>query len=245
VLGDRRQFYEVARVVRTLIWPTRAGTGRLIQSVADPFRPSQEEPAQAAEARRDGGKKKENQLTWREWAMMPLMGPVAMSGFVSGIVCTFLLNPLVSFAWRRRKYMADAAAVRLTRDPDTLAAALHRIIERGGAGLQAWTMHMAIAKSGPAGTGGLLGGEIVSIFPSTERRYKALGRMGATLQPITRTRPALPFAAGLVVGALSALVGALMTFVVVLMIWLSFALSGLFTIMPAALLHALLRALGR
>jgi hypothetical protein len=39
-------------------------------------------------------------------------------------------------------------------------------------------------------------------------------------------------------------VAGLMTFAVTLMIWLSFAISGLFTIMPAALIHALLRWLG-
>jgi hypothetical protein len=183
----------------------------------------------------------QDQLTWREWAMMPLMGPVAMTGFVSGIVSTSLLNPLVAFAWRRRKYMADAAAVRLTRDPDTLAAALHEIIERGGTGLQAWTQHMAIAQRGPAGTGGLLGGQLVSIFPSTERRYKALGRMGAAMRPIARKRPAWPFPIALLIGALGVLVGGLLTVAVVLMVWLSVALSGLFTIMPAAMIHALLR----
>jgi hypothetical protein len=184
-----------------------------------------------------------NQLTWREWAMMPLMGPIAMSGFVSGIVSNSLLEPLVSFAWRRRKYMADAAAVRLTRDPDTLAAALHEIIEKGSTGLHGWTLHMAIAGGGPA-RGGLLGGGVVSIFPPTTRRYKALGRLGATLQPIARERPVFSRATMVLMGALSALVAGLMTFAVVLLIWLSFALSGLFTIMPAALLHALLRWVG-
>jgi hypothetical protein len=140
VLGDRREFYAVARLLRTLIWPTRAGTEVLIRDLADPFAPSAEAQA-TPEKKRDGQRNDaSNQLTWREWAMMPLMGPVVLSGFVSGIVSTFLLDPLVSFAWRRRKYMADAAAVRLTRDPDTLAAALRQIIEHGGTGLQGWTL---------------------------------------------------------------------------------------------------------
>jgi Zn-dependent protease with chaperone function len=242
-LGDRREFYTVTRMLRTLLWPTRAGTETLIQDLADPFRPSAHDAPLAPQGRAVG-KKNKDQLTWREWAMMPLMGPVAMSGFVSGIVSTFLLNPLVSFAWRRRKYMADAAAVRLTRDPDTLAAALHEIIEKGGTGLQAWTMHMAIAQSGPAGSGGLLGGQILSIFPSTLRRYKALGRLGATLQPIAPKRPAWPLAVALLIGVLSAIAGGLMILAVTLMIWLSFALSGLFTILPAALVHGLLRWIG-
>jgi len=243
VLGSRNEFYNVARLIRTLLWPTRAGAAKLIHDVADPFRPAEQDEAQANSSNRRDRQANKNQLTWREWAMMPLMGPVAMSGFVSGIVSNSLLEPLVSFAWRRRKYMADAAAVRLTRDPDTLAAALHEIIEKGSTGLQGWTLHMAIAGGGPA-RGGLLGGGVVSIFPPTTRRYKALGRLGATLQPIARERPVFSRATMVLMGALSALVAGLMTFAVVLLIWLSFALSGLFTIMPAALLHALLRWVG-
>jgi hypothetical protein len=45
----------------------------------------------------------------------------------------------------------------------------------------------------------------------------------------------------LLIGALSVLVGGLLTVAVVLLVWLSVALSGLFTIMPAAMIHALLR----
>jgi hypothetical protein len=155
----------------------------------------------------------------------------------------FLLNPLVSFAWRRRKYMADAAAVRLTRDPDTLAQTLHKMLEGGGTALQTWAAHMAIAQSAPVSHGGLLGGSIVSIFPSTERRYEALGAMGANLRA-TRTRPAWPFPLVAVMAVLGTVAAGLMGVVVVLLVWLSVAISGLFTVMPAAALHALLRWLG-
>jgi Zn-dependent protease with chaperone function len=241
-LGDRNEFYNVGRMLRTLVWPTRAGTARLIELVADPFRPMDDAALTQGNERRHA--RHSNRLTWREWAMMPLMGPVVLSGFISGIVCQALLNPLVALAWRRRKYMADAAAVRLTRDPDTLATALREILDRGSTGLQAWTMHMAIAQAGPIGSGGLLGGGVVSIFPSTVRRYKALGRLGATLQPIKHVQPTWPMPLALLIGTLSAIAGGLLTVAVILMIWLSVAISGLFTLMPAAVLHALLRWLG-
>jgi hypothetical protein len=244
MLGDRNEFYSVVRTLRTLIWPTRAGTEQLIRDLADPFRPVQAEPQPAGQTPPARRERNTNQLTWREWALMPLMGPVILSGFMSGIVSMFALNPLVSFAWRRRKYMADAAAVRLTRDPDTLAQTLHRIIERGGTGLQAWTMHMAIAQSGPLGTRGLLGGSILSIFPPIERRYKALGRLGATLQALTPKRPAWPVPIALLVVVLGTIAGGLMVVAVTLLMWLSAAMSGLFTVIPAALLHALLRWIG-
>ena len=38
----------------------------------------------------------------------------------------FVLSPVLGLAWRRRKYLADAAAVQLTRYPDGLARALDR-----------------------------------------------------------------------------------------------------------------------
>src|ERR1700730_15883594 len=63
----------------------------------------------------------DNRLTWREWLTMPLMGPVLLSGLVSGMVSKMFLEPLIACAWRQRKYMADATAVQLTRDPDALA----------------------------------------------------------------------------------------------------------------------------
>ena len=52
-----------------------------------------------------------------------LMGPW-MAGFFLNVACAFLIMPLLALAWRQRKYLADATAVRLTRDPDALAGAL-------------------------------------------------------------------------------------------------------------------------
>lgn len=251
--GDRHELGGVLRLMATLLWPTRAGTERLIAELADPFgTPRRDAQRRAAEGRtsgRDGvAGKSTDKLTWREWALMPLMGPLVMSGFVSGIVSSSLLGPLVAFAWRQRKYMADAAAVRLTRDPDTLAATLHTMILEGGTGLQSWAQHMAIAPTGPIGGGGALaamsGDVVLSIFPPIERRYQALGRMGAEVRALPQrlVRPAWVMPLG---ALLSVVVGGLLSVAVVLLIWLSIALSGLFTIMPAALLHAVLRHFGR
>jgi Zn-dependent protease with chaperone function len=242
-MGDRGEFQAVLRMFGTLIWPTRARTETLVRDLADPFAPPVDADA-AARKKLKPERKGPGDLTWREWALMPLMGPVILSGFMSGIVSTFLLSPLVSFAWRRRKYMADAAAVRLTRDPDTLAGALQRIFEQGGTGLQGWTLHMAIAQGPGVVPRGLLGGQIVSIFPPTEKRYQALGTMGASLKPLARQRPMMPTGVLLLITALGSIAGVLMAVAVVLLVWLSFAISGLFTVFPAAMIHALLRWIG-
>ena len=65
---------------------------------------------------------------------MPLYGPVVLSGFFGGMVSSVLLEPLLALVWRRRKYLADAIAVQLTRDPQALSDALLALHagERGG-----------------------------------------------------------------------------------------------------------------
>jgi len=45
------------------------------------------------------------------------------------------LGVLVALLWRTRRYLADAAAVQLTRNPDGLARALGRIAVEGGSGI--------------------------------------------------------------------------------------------------------------
>lgn len=61
-----------------------------------------------------------------------LAGPW-MAGFFFDLACAFLIFPLLALAWRRRKYLADATAVRLTRDPDALAGALAQLGSRHAA----------------------------------------------------------------------------------------------------------------
>jgi hypothetical protein len=243
--GDRREIYRVAKLLRTLVWPTRAGTEHLMGEMADPFDDGREEPADGDTAPtrpnpQNGRSGSSNDLTWREWLMLPLVGPVVMSGFLGGLVSQFLLRPLVSFAWRRRKYMADAAAVRLTRDPDAMSAMVTSLAGSDVGGLQPWALHMAIAGGGG---GGLLAGSIVSIFPSLERRQRALVRMGATSGAVLKPSRTLPTPVLLLIGVLGTVAAALLALVVVLLVWLSLALSGIFTIVPMALLHALLRAI--
>lgn len=44
-----------------------------------------------------------------------------------------ILGPSLALLWRTRRYLADASAIQLTRDPDSLAAALNKLNEDGGA----------------------------------------------------------------------------------------------------------------
>ena len=237
-LTDRNAWHGTTRLLRTLLLPTALSAARLTEELTDPMRI---EAAPATDDRKGGG----DRLTWREWAQMPLMSPVMFSGFVAGLVGTFVLAPLISLVWRRRKYMADAAAVKLTRDPDALAGAL-AAIARGSTSRQLppWAAHLAVFGIG-AGGGSILSVSVVPIFPPIAAREKALARMGAHAQAISAGWFAsLPASLRAVLIGAYALCFVLGGVAVYLLIILSTAVSGLFLIAPAALLHALLRALG-
>jgi Zn-dependent protease with chaperone function len=200
---------------------------QLILELTNPF-------AHVRPASRSNGPDK---YTWREWIRMPLFGPIVMCGFFGGLVSTFVLGPLLALVWRRRKYMADAIAMQLTRDPDALAGALMKLSDANTNGVMpAWTAHMSLNQSG--GRTGLLSGSGVPMFPSMERRLKALGVMGATVKVTQRHIPGWVWLVGIPLGLLLA---SLLGTAIVLLVWLSVALSGMFTWLPAALIHFLLR----
>jgi hypothetical protein len=171
---------------------------------------------------------------------MPLAGPLVISGFFGGVLCMVLLGPLLSLTWRRRKYLADATAVQLTRDPDSLGRALEKMRGAPVAGaFGAWIAHVCVVPAGAVGARSLLGGSSVPMSPSLDRRLKALGLMGAHVAP--RPGRTMPLWAWCILTPLLALVGVLMCVVVVGLLYISIALSGLFTWLPALLIHFRLR----
>jgi len=227
---------------RLLLAALRPGSARareLLAAIADPFGGAAVGAARTA-PRRGGGADK---LSWREWTAMPFTGPLVMAGFFGGMVSSFVLSPLVALAWRQRKYLADSTAVRLTRNSDTLAEALQKMGAAGSAAdLAPWAAHLAVVQDGPAGRGAtLLSASPVPMFPGLERRLKALVRQGASVTVVERKVPPLAWLIGVPVGAL---VAALMSTVIVLLLWLSMALSGLFTLLPFGALNLFLRWLG-
>src|SRR5581483_2300731 len=135
------------------------------------------DPVAARTVRRDPAVAKAR--TWRDWVWLPLMGPVVITGFFAGIVNGFFLAPLVAVAWRQRKYMADATAVRLTRDPDTLAGALKALESADSkAAFASWAAHFSVIDA-QSRDSGFVGGSVVPLCPSVTRRLRALRKMGA------------------------------------------------------------------
>ena len=227
VFNDPGNAKALAREFFGLLVPNRARLESVALAVGESF---------ASEP----GAQRVTTTTWKDYLKYVFVGPVVMLGFFGGIVIFLVLGPLLSLAWRQRKYMADATAVRLTRDPDTLARALEKLSAAGGgAPLGRWAAHLAVA-AGPSSRG-LMAGSFVPMLPSADQRLRALRRLGATL---TRATEQLPLKKRVIVSVLLGVVGLLTAVLLPLLVWVSAALSVLFLGLPVSIVHALLRWIG-
>ncbi|MEN9422656.1 MAG: hypothetical protein RL122_39 [Pseudomonadota bacterium] len=225
-LLDKDSFAASRHLLRALCVPTAASQAFVLAQLSDPFADTAPQTAQ----------QHTDKLGWREWLLMPLMGPVWFSGFLGGFVSTLILSPGIAWAWQQRKYMADATAVRLTREPDGLSAALSALSHANTSLLSSvWASHLCVVAPQQAA------GMIVSVFPSVERRLAALVRMGASNQPLVVSPPVAPVWATLLVGSLLVVMAGLVAVLLPLLVMASTMLTMLFTIMPIAILHAVLR----
>ena len=84
---------------------------------------------------------------------------------------------------------------------------------------------------------------MVPAFPSLERRLRALAALGASNAPAPAPS-SLPLGKLAIIAPLVLIVAGLMSLVLVLLVWLSAALSAMFLGLPFGVLHLLLRALG-
>jgi Zn-dependent protease with chaperone function len=114
--GTGRPLHALGRLAMAVISPRRMDAATLRAWLT----PQRDTPAPARPSSLSSGGSLAGMAT------LVLMGPW-MAGFFFNVACAFLVIPLLALAWRQRKYMADATAVRLTRDPDALASALERI----------------------------------------------------------------------------------------------------------------------
>lgn len=239
VVSDRNAWRPLLRILVSLLWPSKKAARRLAQELADPFGPSAEASTERSDrAVSDHATAKARHDDWRSMVWLPLAGSLVMAGFFTGIVCLFLLGPLLSLAWRQRKYMADATAVRLTRDPNTLSEALEKMGDSSSV-FAPWAAHLSVVSR--AGTRGLMSNSAVPMFPSLDRRLLALGKLGAHLAAPPRR---MPLAAVLIITPLFAIIGLLASIALGLLAWLSLPLTALFLGIPFAIVHLLLRWIG-
>jgi Zn-dependent protease with chaperone function len=97
----------------------------------------------------------------------------------------FVVGPLLALMWRSRRYLADATAVQLTRNPDGVASGLAALAKRGGVipgGSWAAPLFVIGPERGPAG--GFRGDDfgIVSFSPPVVSRLARLRRQGAAVE---------------------------------------------------------------
>ncbi|HEY6643698.1 MAG TPA: hypothetical protein VIZ63_16345, partial [Povalibacter sp.] len=211
--------------------------GQLALELTNPF----DSGSHPAEPRIDA---KDGKIPWRTMLWMPLLGPLVISGFFGGMLSSIALSPLLAWAWRRRKFLADATAVRLTREPNTLGEALVKLNDLPWEGAFApWTAHMSVVNVEKIGGKGLFSSSGAKMFPSLQKRLLALTGLGASVAATQElsTWQRLPLMGRVILVPVGVLVAMLLAAVVVLLVWVSVALSGLFTWLPAMLLHAILR----
>lgn len=246
VLTDRVAFRPLWRMTLVLLRPTRASAEKLVEELSDPdarqtadpdvlqtSNPDAQQtsnPAKMNSPPQESARKGIGQLVL--W--LPLAGPVVLTGLFVGLVSLFALGPLMALVWRRRKYLADATAVRLTRDPDTLAGALQKM---GGAQTFAtWATHLCVV--GGSGNSGFMKSSMVSISPALPRRLRALAKLGAHVKREPRSNAWIFL---LIMSPLYALAGGVTALACFALASIIVPVTMMFTGIPYAMLHWLLR----
>jgi Zn-dependent protease with chaperone function len=100
---------------------------------------------------------------------------------------TVLVGPCMALVWRTRRYLADASAVELTRNPDALAGALERLAQDNSAiPGGAWATHLFVIN--PSGDSSLS----ASRQPSEEQMSQAAAVWAASQTSGAGANPASP-----------------------------------------------------
>jgi Zn-dependent protease with chaperone function len=104
--------------------------------------------------------------------------------FLTFIGVSFVFGPLLAAMWRARRYLADATAVQLTRNPNGIAHALQRLgratcdFEAGGSSRLVFLHWPAVSRPGGLQPSG-------GFHPTLERRAHRLQASGAKLLRLT------------------------------------------------------------
>jgi Zn-dependent protease with chaperone function len=110
----------------------------------------------------------------------PLLALLAFAAAATGSLLLFVGLP-VGLLWRSRRYLADATAVELTRNPTGLYRGLTRIGQAGAAvpgGGEVAHLFIVGPEGDRPGTFSEREGLLMGMHPSLKRRLKRLERMG-------------------------------------------------------------------
>ncbi|MCC7368562.1 MAG: M48 family metalloprotease [Chloroflexi bacterium] len=84
-------------------------------------------------------------LKVRIFGLFPIWAAAGLAKTALMMMVLGLLSPMLAWTWRTRRFLADATAVQLTRNPDGIARGLQGLLARGG-GIRggAWADHLFV-----------------------------------------------------------------------------------------------------
>ena len=164
----------------------------------------------------------------------PFFMAYAMFNAVAWFASLLFLSPALSLLLRRRRYLADAIAVQLTRYPDALCSALNRVITQPRTPRSISRVFALLFVAAPpnefADDGGALG-FFFGTHPSLSKRHQRVTKMGLLAQNADQSRfaalSAMSLRHRLIVGVLLVILVPLVAAVIYLMLYLIVALTGL------------------
>lgn len=162
--------------------------------------------------------------------VFPFLFASAMFNLVGFLANLLFLSPTLALLTRRRVYLADATAVQLTRDPDSLAQGLNLTVNHTAAGDWPLARFRSVFVVAPdRSDSGIPIGQAYGTHPSAGARHDRAVRMGA-MPPASQGASASPLSGvsgprRLLVAALLALLAALLIILVPLMLYLMLAIT--------------------
>jgi Zn-dependent protease with chaperone function len=170
--SNRKTAKRTIKLISAVFFPSKKNATYILTELSEPI-----DNDSAADEVLDPNQNKYVAFFKGIWAIV--LFPVMIGGLVVGLLSSVGLSSGIAYLWRQRKYMADATAVRLTRNPDALVSALDLSTSSAGPLTEAnWASHMQIISPGISDSNGILKNAAIA-FPSTDARQKALVTMGA------------------------------------------------------------------
>ena len=115
-------------------------------------------------------------------AMLPMILGTQVVRFAIFVSSVVLIGPIVSFMWRTRRHLADAMAVQLTRYPNGLVSALHRLSISGQANVKGagGLEFLFIVWPGGMSSSDAVIGQFARMHAKLHKRQRRLRALGAT-----------------------------------------------------------------
>jgi Zn-dependent protease with chaperone function len=155
----------------------------------------------------------------------------------------FVVGPLLALMWRSRRYLADATAVQLTRNPEGVARGVAALASRGG-GVPggSWAAPMFVVGPARGPSSGFRGDSfgMVSYSPPVRSRLVRLVRQGATVALPQATLGMSPIALVLIAVGVT-LMGTAMIGCALMLAGVALAIDMLILSPAVMVMHAVLR----